>query len=175
MRHGKRGMSFEKTINLVNLDYKVQDIALINKRPTPIKVTKSKGTLVLKGYFEEKSTVDYEGIYLGRAIAFEAKTVNEKRFDLKNLHKHQMQHLFDAHIHGAISFLLVEIRPEQKVFYIPFEMLRHYWKKAAEGGRKSIPLDELEIYAYEVIKGRRVLYDYLAIVDKLESKKAISS
>lgn len=87
---GNRGMAFEATINLVNQLYKSRKIAIINKRPTPVKVLKSKGTKVLSGYFEEKSTVDYDGVYRGRPIYFEAKSVQTvTRFDLSNLHQHQ--------------------------------------------------------------------------------------
>ncbi len=61
-------------------------MALINKRPTPVKVLKSKGGRVLNGFYEAKSTVDYDGVYKGRAIAFEAKsTEKDTRFDLKNI------------------------------------------------------------------------------------------
>ncbi len=57
---------------------------VINKRPTPVKVLKSKGGRVLNGFYEVKSTVEYNGVYKGRAIAFEAKsTENATKFDLK--------------------------------------------------------------------------------------------
>lgn len=76
MGQGKRGMAFEKLINLSNEMYQREGVALINKRPTPVK----------DGYYESKSTVDYDGVYRGRAIAFEAKSTNEiNRFDLKTL------------------------------------------------------------------------------------------
>lgn len=172
---GNRGQAFEDVINLVNHQYKINDIALIHKRATPVKVLKSKGSRVLNGFFEEKSTVDFDGVYRGRPIYFEAKTVKEKRFDLKNLHKHQMQHLYDANLHGAISFLLIEIRPVQTVYLVPFNMVAHYWKKAAQGGRKSIPLSDFEVYAYEVKRGRGVLLDYLAVLDHIETERAVST
>lgn len=34
---------------------------------------------VKDGYYESKSTVDYDGVYKGRAIAFEAKSTNEMK------------------------------------------------------------------------------------------------
>ncbi|MBP3950314.1 Holliday junction resolvase RecU [Bacillus suaedae] len=174
VNYGNRGMAFEQLINIVNEQYLVQDIALINKRPTPVKVLKSRGTRVLKGYYEDRSTVDYDGTYTARSVAFEAKTVGEKRFDLKNLKTHQMQSLFNTNMHGGISFLLIEIRPVYKVFYVPFDLIRRYWKDAALGGRKSIPLEDLERYAYEVKQGRGVLLDYLAVLDRIEHEKVMS-
>lgn len=66
---GNRGMAFEKLINLTNEMYQRGGVALINKRPTPVKVIKSKASQVIKGFYEAKSTVDYDGVYKGRAIA----------------------------------------------------------------------------------------------------------
>lgn len=62
------GMAFEMLINLANEMYQSGGVALINKRPTPVKVLKSKGGRVLSGFYEAKSTVDYDGVYKGRAI-----------------------------------------------------------------------------------------------------------
>ncbi|WP_179863044.1 Holliday junction resolvase RecU [Bacillus thuringiensis] len=44
---GNRGMVFEIIINLANEMYQRGGVALINKRPTPVKVLKSKGVRVL--------------------------------------------------------------------------------------------------------------------------------
>lgn len=174
MGYGNRGMAFEQLLNIVNKQYSNKGIALINKRPTPVKVLKSKGTRVLSGFYESKSTVDYDGVYEGRAIAFEAKSVDAKRFDLKNVQAHQLAYLEKAARNGAITFFLIEIRPQQAVYYVPLEMMQGYMERAKKGGRKSIPLDELEIYAYEVEQGRGVLLDYLAIVDKLTLQRKLS-
>nr|WP_142311989.1 Holliday junction resolvase RecU [Bacillus toyonensis] len=72
---GNRGMHFEKLINLANEMYQRGGVALINKHPTPVKVLKSSGGRVLNDFYEAKSTVDYDGVYKGRAIAFETKVV----------------------------------------------------------------------------------------------------
>ncbi len=45
MGQGNRGMAFEKLINLANEIYQRGGVALINKRPTPVKVLISKGGL----------------------------------------------------------------------------------------------------------------------------------
>ncbi|AGG05028.1 Holliday junction resolvase RecU [Bacillus thuringiensis] len=44
---GNRGMAFEIIINLANEMYQRGGVALINKRPTPVKVLKSKGVRVV--------------------------------------------------------------------------------------------------------------------------------
>lgn len=70
MALGNRGMHFEKLINLSNEMYQREGVALINKRPTPVKVLKSKNGRVINGFYESKSTVDYDGVYKGRAVTF---------------------------------------------------------------------------------------------------------
>lgn len=168
-------MAFEQMINYVNELYNTKGIALINKRPTPVKVLKSKGSKVLSGYFEEKSTVDYDGIYQGRSIVFEAKSVGEKRFDLKNIHNHQLEYLQRAKNHGAMTFFLIEFRTYREVFFIPLSFIEIYMRQAAQGGRKSIPYDDFLVYGFAVVRGRQVPLDYLSIIDKIEFDKAVSS
>ncbi|MFA9459099.1 Holliday junction resolvase RecU [Halalkalibacter sp. AB-rgal2] len=174
MGYGNRGMAFEHLINITNQQYISKGMAIINKRPTPVKVLKSQGKRVISGFFEEKSTVDYDGIYEGKSIVFEAKSTGEKRFPLSMLSKHQYDYLELAHKNGAIAFLLVEIRPLHRVFLLPVETIRHYMEKAKKGGRKSIPLDDLDVYTYEVNRGRGVALDYLAVVDKLKLERTLS-
>lgn len=89
MGQSNRGMAFEMLINLSKEMYQREGVALINKHATSVKVLKSAGGRVLNGFYEAKSTVDYDGVYKGRAIAFEAKsTENATRFDLKNIAQH---------------------------------------------------------------------------------------
>ncbi|MEH7536400.1 Holliday junction resolvase RecU [Bacillus toyonensis] len=117
---GNRGMAFEMLINLANEMYRRGQVALINKRPTPVKVLKSKGGRVLNGFYEAKSTVDYDGVYKGRAIAFEAKsTEKDTRFDLKNIAQHQLDYLEKAERMGAICFFLIEFSKDKSVFAVP--------------------------------------------------------
>ncbi len=72
-------------------------VALINKLPIPVKVLKSKGDRVLTGFYGAKSTVDYDGVYKGRAVAFEAKSrEKDTRFDLKNIAQHPLDYLEKA-------------------------------------------------------------------------------
>lgn len=55
-------MHFENFINPLNEMYQRGRVALINKRPTPVKVLKSSGGHVLNGFYKAKSTVDYDGV-----------------------------------------------------------------------------------------------------------------
>ncbi|MGY4689322.1 Holliday junction resolvase RecU [Salibacterium sp. K-3] len=172
MKHtqANRGMAFEHLVNTSNLQYKNKGLALISKRPTPVKVLKSSGTNIQKAVWEAKSSVDFSGVYNGKAIEFEAKSISGKRFDLKNIHDHQIQHLKNAEQHGATVFLLVEFRDTREVFFTPPSLITLAAKNAAQGGRKSIPIDDFQIYADLVRQGRGVPLDYLAVVDKHAEK-----
>src|SRR5699024_2274342 len=164
---GKRGQSFEMSLNYTNEVYIKKGRALINKRATPVKVLKSKGTRVINGFYEEKSTVDYDGTYKGKSIAFEAKSTTRKSLPLDMISDHQIKHLDTSERHGAISFLIVEMRSLGDVFLIPNNMLQKYIKNAKNGGRKSIPIDEMEVYAFLVESKNGVPLDYLSVIDRL--------
>lgn len=157
---GKRGMAFENTLNYTNQIYLNQGRAIINKRPTPVKVLQSKGTRVLKGFYED-------GIYQGKSIVFEAKSTKEKRLPLSIISDHQVKYLADAEKLGAISFLIVDMRALGEVFLVPSNMLQKYMKEAKQGGRKSIPLRDLEVYTQLVKSQNGVPLDYLSVVDRL--------
>ncbi|WP_336078553.1 Holliday junction resolvase RecU [Paenibacillus sp. 203] len=166
--YGNRGMGFENLIEFSNQRYEHLNVAVINKRPTPVKVTKSKGSKVLAGYFEKASTVDYDGSYRGRAIAFEAKSIKTlSSFPLKNLEEHQYEYLESSHRIGqAISFLLIEFTSFRETYLLPFQSLSFFWREYKGTGPKSISKDDLNIYGYLVPTGR-VPVDYLKAVDKV--------
>lgn len=168
---GKRGQAFEQMLDFTNRIYENRGIALINKRPTPVKVLKTKGVRVISAFYDKKSTVDYDGVYKGRAIAFEAKSTKKKNLPLDMIPDHQVKYLNQAEKHGAISFLIVEMKSFRDVFIIPSNMLRKYIKNAKNGGRKSIPIDEMEVYARLVESKNGVPLDYLSVVDKLIGSK----
>ncbi|PFY72488.1 Holliday junction resolvase RecU [Bacillus wiedmannii] len=168
MGQGNRGMAFEKLINLSNEMYQRGGVALINKRATPVKVLKSAGGRVLSGYYEAKSTVDYDGVYKGRAIAFEAKsTENPTRFDLKNIAQHQLDYLEKAEKMGAICFFLIEFSKDKSVFAVPLSVIQSYVRISHQPkGKKSIPRVDFDIYGYLVEQTERALVDYLKYVDE---------
>ena len=68
VNYANRGMFLEHIINDSNTYYLSKDIAVIYKKPTPIKVLNisyrsSKTTLIDKAVFSETSTLDYNGLY----------------------------------------------------------------------------------------------------------------
>lgn len=165
--YGKRGQAFENLLNYTNKTYTNQGRAIIHKLPTPVRVLKSKGTRIINGFYESKSTVDYYGLYKGKSIVFEAKSTKEPRLPLSIIADHQIDYLEAAEKQGAISFLIADMRACDTVFYIPNSLLQKYVKESRKGGRKSIPLRDLEVYAYEVRAQSGVPLDFLSIVDRL--------
>lgn len=168
MGQGNRGMAFEKLINLSNEMYQREGVALINKRPTPVKVLKMVYGRVKDGYYESKSTVDYDGVYRGRAIAFEAKSTNEiNRFDLKNIAQHQLDYLEKAERMGAICFFLIGFTKDQSTFAIPLSVIQSYIRMSQQPkGKKSIPRADFDIYGYLVEQTERAPVDYLQYIDE---------
>ncbi|MGE1044140.1 Holliday junction resolvase RecU [Bacillus wiedmannii] len=165
---GNRGMAFEKLINLSNEMYQREGVALINKRATPVKVLKSAGGRVLNGFYEAKSTVDYDGVYKGRAVAFEAKSTQSlTRFDLSNIAQHQLDYLEKAEKMGAICFFLIEFSKDQTVFLVPASVVHSYVRMSHQpNGKKSISRADFDIYGYLVEQTERAPIDYLQYIDE---------
>ena len=80
INYGNRGMNLEYDVNLTNQYYMEKEIALIYKKPVPIKVLKVNDTKtrIKDGFYEQKSTLDYNGVYKGKYIEFDAKETNSK-------------------------------------------------------------------------------------------------
>lgn len=167
IRAEKVGQAFENLIDITNMQYKNGSVALVHKRPTPIKPLKTRGIHILSGVFEEKSTVDYDGTYKGKSIYFEAKnTTNDTSFDLKNIKPHQFSHMQEAEKHGAICFTLVHFMGHHQTFYLSLSLLRQFMRRAKEGGRKSIAYKEFLEHCPEVPTTLRANIDYLLFVDR---------
>ena len=165
--YANRGMSLEGDINISNEYYKVNDIAYIYKKPTPIKLVKvnyQKG-LINEAYFQTPSTTDYNGIYKGKYIDFEAKeTTSKTSFSLANIHAHQIEHLINVKRHGAISFLIVRFVSLDKTYFLKTEDLEYFIKNYK---RKSIPLSFFESYGTIIKIKYCPRIDYLEVINKL--------
>lgn len=159
--YGNRGKAFEDLLDYTNLIYKNKGIALINKRPTPVKILRTRGGRITQATFDTKSTVDYDGIYQGRSIVFEAKSTNGKSLPLSNITKEQERYLNDAEKHGALSFLIVHMKELNKTYVVTNKLLQNYLKRALNDGRKSISLKDMEEDCVEVKSNNGIPLDYL--------------
>lgn len=132
-----RGSELEKNAEKVNLDLRLSEDAVILKVPTPMQITK-------QGLIPMQSTVDYVGILDGgKFIAYDAKQTNIKtRFDLSNIHSHQLEYLNFVRRLKGITFFLIwmkKVNPDM-VHIVPTGLVNYYWYKAE---RQSIPIDVL--------------------------------
>ena len=78
INYKNRGMTLENDINKTNEYYKEIEKAYIYKKPTPIKIVKvdypsREKAIIKEAYFTIPSTTDYNGLYKGKYIDFEAK------------------------------------------------------------------------------------------------------
>ena len=162
-----RGMDFENDINLSNEYYKTKGICLISKRPTPINVVKvdySRGALITQAYFETQSTTDYNGVYKGKYIDFEAKnTKNKTSFPLSNITKHQIEHLKMVLYHGGIAFFIIQFETLGKVFLLDASYVIHFYESSE---RKSIPYSCFEENGIEIEQSYNPRLKYIDAVDK---------
>ncbi|MFD1466232.1 Holliday junction resolvase RecU [Lapidilactobacillus mulanensis] len=172
---GGRGMSLEETINTSNDYYRIQNKAVIYKKPTPIQIVKvdypqRSQAVIREAYFRNASTTDYNGVYQGYYLDFEAKeTTNKASFPLKNFHQHQVDHFQNCLAQQGICFTIMRFSSLERYFVTPASLLINYWSQQSQG-RKSIPLKTIIETGYEVKAGFRPALDYLEAVDQLIAK-----
>lgn len=164
---GLRGSTLEELINKTNEKYLENGLALIQKIPTPItpiKMDKEHHQITL-AYFEQKSTVDYIGVVQGIPVCFDAKECAVDTFSLQNIHAHQVKFMEEFEKQGGIAFFLIYYTAKDIFYYLPYEMLRFFWDRAQEGGRKSFRYEELNP-DYLLPKKSGILVPYLEIMKK---------
>ncbi|MDD3130038.1 MAG: Holliday junction resolvase RecU [Candidatus Izemoplasmatales bacterium] len=166
-----RGMNFEAMINQTNDFYLDNDIAVIHKKPIPIQIVSvdykmRSAAKIVEAYYKLPSTTDYNGIYKGRYIDFEAKETKTKTsFPMKNIHEHQIKHLAQVRKHGAISFIIVYFSVLGRIFFLDSDYVVSFYERS-QNNRKSITIEEFEKYGHEIKEGYRKPVDYLSIIDK---------
>jgi len=135
-----RGMNLEQAINESNDFYLQHNICLVTKRPTPINIVKvdySKGCKIVDAYFEKQSTTDYNGVYKGRYLDFEAKnTLNNTSFPLSNISPHQIAHLSNVISHNGIAFFIIQFQSKNEIYLLDAKYVINFYNNEK---RKSIP------------------------------------
>lgn len=170
---GNKGMSFEDEINQSNEFYLVHDKAVIHKKPTPIQIVKTEyparsKTRITEAYFVTPSTTDYNGIYKGKYIDFEAKQIASKvSFPFAFIHTHQVNHLRSVIKHGGIGFVLLRFTHYQETYLIDANALI---EKYDNPNVKSLTYEWVKENGKFVPTGYRPLLDYLKAVDELYFK-----
>ncbi|MCI6811788.1 MAG: Holliday junction resolvase RecU [Lachnospiraceae bacterium] len=170
---GLRGSTLEELINRTNEKYMENELALMQKIPTPItpiRIDKEHRHITL-AYFDQKSTVDYIGAVQGIPVCFDAKECAADTFALQNIHEHQVGFMERFEGQGGISFLLIYYSHRNLFYYLTLQQLLVFWKRAKEGGRKSFRFEELDPQ-YCLPKKQGVLVPYLDMLQKdLQSRE----
>ncbi len=166
------GMTLESDIEASNTYYLNHGIAVIHKKPTPIQVVNvsypaRNKAKITEAYYKTPSTTDFNGVYQGKYIDFDAKETNSKTsMPLKNVHEHQIEHLKNVHQQGGIAFLIVHFKKYNQYFLLPADVLFSFWDQQndKEKGRKSIPYSAFLELAHLIPFGYQPRLDYLKIV-----------
>lgn len=159
------GQTLEDDVNSSNQFYRELNIALVYKKPTPVTVVsvdypKRSASMITKAFFQLPSTTDYNGIYQGIPIDFEAKqTQNKTRLPLSMIHAHQLEHLNAVIQHGGISFLIIRFVKHDETYLLPFPDLNKYIQ---ENQAKSIPYTWIKSNSYLITSSFQIPCDYIS-------------
>ena len=163
---GLRGSFLEDLINHTNELYRDEELALIQKIPTPItpiKIDKESRHITL-AYFDQKSTVDYIGAVQGIPVCFDAKECAFDTFALENIHEHQVSFMNSFEKQEVIAFFLIYFTAHEQFYYLRIQDLMRFWERARSGGRKSFRIDELDPQWFFLMKEQNSTIPYLEMI-----------
>jgi len=164
------GMSLENDINISNKFYLDRDLAVIHKKPTPITIVKvdfpaRSRAKITEAYFKLPSTTDYNGIFKGKYIDFEAKECNsDTSFPFTSIKAHQIKHLENVLKHGAIAFLIIRMSKFDEDYLINAKEFISFYRNAS---RKSLPYEWIKENGYLISSSYQNPCDYLSVVEKV--------
>jgi recombination protein U len=165
------GMTLEGDVEATNQYYLDKQIAVIYKKPTPVQVVtvsypaRNKAKIT-EAYYKTPSTTDFNGVYKGYYIDFDAKETQSKTsIPLKNIPEHQILHLKRIVDAGGIGFMIVYFAIYNEYYYLPFDVLYDHYMASLKDGRKSIAYDTFKTEAYPIKFGYNPRLDYLKVID----------
>lgn len=170
LQFNRRGMGLEEDINQSNAYFREMGIALIYKKPTPVQIVRVDYPMrsrakIVEAYFKTPSTTDYNGIYRGKPIDFEAKQTSLKTlFPLKDVHEHQIEHLRRVLFHGGIGFLLLRFSYYDETYLIDAKKVI---AKYDDPSTKSLTYVWVKQEGHLVPQSFQPRLHYLKIVDTL--------
>lgn len=173
--YSNRGMTLEEDLNLTNEYYRENNIAVIHKKPTPVQIVqveypKRSAAVIKEAYFKQASTTDFNGVYKGKYIDFEAKeTKLSHSFPLKNFHEHQIKHISSVIQQNGISFVIIRFAVNEDIFLLDGDKLLTFWNRMIDGGRKSITIEEIKQHGHSISVGFHPRIDYIKVIDSIYS------
>jgi recombination protein U len=164
-----RGMNLEEDLNVTNQYYLAKSIAVIYKKPTPIQIVKvdypkRSAAKIVEAYYRTPSTTDYNGLYKGKYIDFEAKETRKLTFPFSNITLHQVEHLDNIVKHGGIAFIIIAFTTINEVYLVDALYIVDAYKTLQ---RKSLQYEEIKEHGHIISQGYAPRLDYLKIVNEL--------
>lgn len=165
-----RGMNLEDDINHTNQYYLDTGKAVVYKKPTPITIVnvdyRSRQTAkITEAYFQIPSTTDYNGVYRGFYLDFEAKETHSRTaFPLSSIHAHQLNHLKRVIEQKGIAFLLVRFTQYDETFFV---LAADFLDEISHSERKSVRYEWFREHGYLIPYNYVVRIDYLHVIDSL--------
>lgn len=164
-----RGMNLEDDINMSNQYYLEHDIAVIYKKPTPLQIVKvdypkRQAAKIVEAYFKTPSTTDYNGLYKGKYIDFEAKETKQDLFPFANISHHQIEHLSKIMKHHGIAFVIIAFTHRNEVYLIDASFIIEAYYHS---NRKSIRYESIKENGHLIKQGFHPRLNYLEIVDHI--------
>ncbi|MEG0979083.1 MAG: Holliday junction resolvase RecU [Oscillospiraceae bacterium] len=161
-----KGMNLEQLINYSNQQYKKLGLSNIQKISTPWTVIR-KGKEIISAFPNGQSTLDFRGTAKGgMSISFDCKESQDERgLPLAYIKEHQVEFIDNALKLSETSFIICEIKPSQKVFFIPGKVVFEYYNAWQENkGKKGYNLIPT-VSMVEIKKSKRAIAcDYLALL-----------
>jgi len=165
-----RGMSLENDLNLTNEYYRSIGKAIIHKKPLPLQIVavdyrKRSAARITEAYFKTPSTTDYNGVYRGFYLDYDAKETNSlTAFPLSQVHQHQLKHLQAVIQQKGIAFLIIRFtKCNQDYLLLAKDLLAFIAKNA----RKSLAKSWIEENAYLIKQALNPRLSYLEIIDQI--------
>lgn len=170
----RRGMSLEEDLNTTNAYYLLKQLAVVHKKPTPIQIvnvdypSRNKAKIT-EAYFRQASTTDFQGVWQGFALDFEAKeTKNKTLFPLALLHQHQIEHIRSVHAQRALAFLIIRFSSLDATYLVmAHDLLAFIDTNTA----RSLPLSWIESVGHLVHSSYQIPCDYLKTLKALADEK----
>lgn len=166
---GHRGMNLEDDLNQTNQYYLDLNMANIHKKPTPITIvkvdypTRSKSKIT-EAYFNVPSTTDYNGVYRGKAIDFEAKEIGRlTSFPMSKVHPHQIKHMENIVHHGGIAFIIMRFTGMDETYLVFIQDMLDYIKTSQ---RKSLPYEWVKSNCHLIPYTLTPPVHYLKVLDE---------
>ncbi len=172
-----RGMSLEEDISISNEYYLSSSRAVIYKKPTPIQIVKvdyprRQRARIIEAYYRTPSTTDYNGLYKGRYVDFEAKETKVKTFPFGNISQHQIDHLQRIIDHGGIAFVIIAFTSINEVYLIDAS---HVIDDYYHSNRKSMTYEKIKSLGHIIPQGYLPRLDYLKVIDEVYFKEDLTN